>query len=140
LSTPEAFTVAIVLIVILASCAPTEEPKLRPVRTKESDQPLRSEPTEYTITAEGRVTDKVNGKEIPNARVMVVTITGTYTFEGSTFEVSFPAMSVLNIRAEAPGYKPVTRQLKAHYERTATINVEIRLEPVGPVEVTPQSL
>jgi len=131
---------AIALMIILAGCASQEEPMLRPVRTKESDQPLRSEPSEYTITVEGKVTDKVNGKEIPNARGMVVTITGTYTFEASTFEVSFPAMSVVNIRAEAPGYKPVMRQLKAHYERTATLDVEIRLEPAGLVEVTPQSL
>jgi len=131
---------AIALMIILAGCASQEQPKLRPVRTKESDQPLRSAPTEYSITAKGKVTDKVNGKEIPNARVMVVTITGTYTFEGSTFEVSFPAMSVVNIRAEAPGYKPVMRQLKAHYERTATLDVEIRLEPVGPIEVTPKSI
>ena len=129
-----------VFIIILASCAPTEEPKLRPVTTKESDQPLRSEPSEYTITVEGKVTDKVNGEEIHNARVIVITIAGTYTFEGNTFEVSFPAMSVVNIRAEAAGYEPFMQQLKAHYERSATINIEIRLDRVGPLEVTPKSI
>ena len=137
MSVRQAFMLGVAFIIILASCASQEEPKLRPVRTKESDQPPRSEPSEYTITSKRKLTDKVNGKEIPNARVMVVTVAGTYTFEGSTFEVSFPAMSVVNIRAEPPGYKPVMRQLKAHYERTATLDVEIRLEPV---QVIPESM
>ena len=124
---PKAFMLGMALMIVLTGCASKETLEMRPVETRESDQPLRSEPSEYTITAKGKVTDRVNGKEIPNARVMVVTGAGTYTFEGSTFEVSFPAMSVVNIKAEAPGYKPVMRQLKAHYEHTATINVEIRL-------------
>jgi len=92
LSIRKAFMLAIALMIILAGCAPQEQPKLRPVRTEESDEPLRSEPSEYSITVEGKVTDKLSGEEIHKARVIVITIAGTYTFEGSTFEVSFPAM------------------------------------------------
>jgi hypothetical protein len=44
--------------------------------------------------------------------------------------ISFPAETVANIKAEAPGYKSESRQLKAHYQRNVTVDVEIRLERV----------
>jgi len=136
LSTSKAFMLAIALMIILVGCGP----RLRSVETREADQPLESEPSQCTHTIKGKVTDKSNGREIPNARGVVVTVTGTFKFEGSTFELRFPAMSVADLRVEAPGYKPFSRQLKAHYERNAALKIEIRLEPAGPVEVTPQSL
>jgi hypothetical protein len=128
----------ILLALILAGCSPstpqpTEVPAAitRPVEIRESDRPLMSTPgSEYTVTIEGRVTDAGTGMTIPDATILVVTVTGSYEFWGGLFQVSFPAETVVNIRARAPGYKAESRQLKAHYQRNVTMDMEIQLERV----------
>ena len=56
------------------------------------------------VSTEGRVSDGRTGMTIPtNAPILVVTVTGSYEFMGGLFEVSFPAETLANIRAKAPG-------------------------------------
>jgi hypothetical protein len=128
----------ILLALILAGCSvvapqPTGTPVVitRPVQIRESDKPLMSTPgSQYTVTIEGRVTDAGTGMTIPDATILVVTVTGSYEFWGGLFRISFPTETVVNIRARAPGYKAESRQLKAHYQRNVTMDMEIQLERV----------
>jgi hypothetical protein len=123
LSASRAFTLAIALAIILAGCGPEE----RLVELRESDQPLLSEPSDFTIVLRGKVVDMDTREEIPDAKGVVVTVTGTYTFTGR-FEIRFPAKSVVDLKIIAPGYKTLSTQLKAHYSRNATLDTEIPLE------------
>ena len=65
---------------------------------------------------------------IPDATILVVTVVGSYQFMGGALQISFPVETVVNIKAQAPGYKTESRQLKAHYKRNVTLDMEIRLE------------
>lgn len=128
----------ILLSVMLAGCSviiprPASTPPIitRPVDARESDKPLLSTPgSEYTVTIEGRVTDADTGMTIPDATILMVTVGGSYEFMGGLFQISFPAETVVNIRAKAPGYKTESRQMKAHYKRNVTLDMEIKLERI----------
>jgi len=74
------------------------------------------------------VADAATGMTIPTTTILVVTVAGTYEFMGGLFEISFPAETVANIRAQAPGYKAESRQVKGHYQRSVGLDMEIRLE------------
>lgn len=88
----------------------------RPVEIRELEKPLLStRGSEYTVTVEGRVTDYDTRMTLPNATILVVTVAGSYEFIGGLFQVSFPAETVVNIKAEAPGYRTESRQLRPHY-------------------------
>jgi hypothetical protein len=100
----------IVLITLSGCLVSTPQPTAapvpitRPVQIKEMDQPLVSTPgSQYSVTVEGRVTDSSTGMVIPDATILVVTVTGSYHFWGGVFEISFPAETVVNIKAEAQG-------------------------------------
>jgi len=101
----------------------------RPKQIRDMEKPLITTPgSQYTITIEGRVTDAETGMAIPDATILVVTVTGSYEFWGGLFQISFPAETVVNIKAQAPGYKAESRQLKTHYKRNVTMDMEVRLE------------
>lgn len=122
-TTLKGLTLAIMLTVGLVGCG--GESCL--VELGESNEPLLSEPSDFTIVLRGKVVDKETRREIPNVRGVVVTVTGTYTFTGR-FEIGFPARSVVNLKIIAPGYKTLSTQLKAHYRRNAVLDTEIPLE------------
>ena len=114
---------AITLIVVLVGCS--GESCL--VELGESNEPLLSEPSDFSIVLRGKVVDKDTRREIRNVKGVVVTVTGTYTFTGR-FEIGFPARSVVSLKVMAPGYKTLSTQLKAHYSRNAVLDTEIPLE------------
>jgi len=127
----------LIVLITLTGCSATvpqptaTPPVIRTVEIRERDRPLISTPgSEYTVTLRGRVTDARTGELIPAATILVVTVVGSYHFAGGVFDVSFPAHTVVDIRGEAPGYKSESRQLKAHYRRNVTLDMEIRLERI----------
>jgi len=64
----------------------------RPVEIRESDRPLVSTPgSQYTVTIEGRVTDAGTGMTIPDATILVVTVTGSYEFWGRSVPDILPS-------------------------------------------------
>lgn len=77
-----------VMSLLPVGCSSTPEPTpppiiTGPVQTREKDRPLVSTPeSEYTVIIEGRVTDADTGMTIPNATILVVTVTGSHEFWG----------------------------------------------------------
>ena len=66
------------------------------------------------------------GKPVRAARFLIVTIQGSFQFDGSC-EVSFPVDTVANVSVAASGYDPQTKQLKPHYQRSVVIEVKFAL-------------
>jgi hypothetical protein len=62
----------------------------------------------------------------PAVQFLVVTVVGSYEFEDS-FEVSFPADTVLQVLVKAGGSAEKSVQIKPHYERNVTLEMQIPL-------------
>jgi len=96
-----------------------------PVRT--SDAPLtQGTPSSYTVTVRGWAIDDVTKERIEGAQFVVVTVVGSYEFKDS-FEVSFPADTVLQVLAKADGYAEKSVQIKPHYGRNVLLDMQIPL-------------
>lgn len=78
-------------------------------------------------------------EEITSAKVTFITPAGTYRF-GSRYELTIPSGSVVRIVIESPGYETIDVQIKPHFTRNVTIDADIPIEPVGPIELKPESL
>jgi len=65
--------------------------------------------------------------------------TGTYKF-GSRFELTIPSGSVVRIIIEAPGYETADVQINPHFTANVTVDADMSIQRVEPVEVTPESL
>ena len=115
--------VALTLLIIVAACREPPHPRLRPVNvTRIPEGTLVNEPSDFTVTAQGKIIDKETGELIRDATTVVITVTGSHLFrDTATWEVMFPAMSVAEIAVEAPGYESKSFELKPHYKRNVTI-------------------
>jgi hypothetical protein len=164
LSTRKAFRLGIALMIIplaVTACITINVPAPRPIPThtplptpsptpsptslpeqdleiKEKDEPLSADPElfQFSVTLEGRAVDISTREEVTATKVTFITPAGTYKF-GSRFELTIQSGSVVRIVAEAPGYETMDVQMKPHYTKNATLEMEIPMKLVG---VTPESL
>jgi hypothetical protein len=88
------------------------------------------EPGDFTITLVGRVLDALTGNEIPIAAVRIRTPDTVLDLGGPGFQAQIPANRVSTLTILAPGYIALEQQIKPHYQRDATLNMDIPLQPV----------
>jgi len=102
------------------------------VPTRMATTPLADaeEPGDFTITLVGRVLDAITGNEIPVAAVRIRTPDRVLDFGGPGFQAQIPANRVSTLIILAPGYIALEQQIKPHYQRDATLNMDIPLQPV----------
>jgi len=105
--------------------------------------------SQFAITLLGRVVDAGTRAEIPVTAVRVRTPTippstgglrgGTpstgepsrvFDFAGPSFQVQIAANRVSTLTVVAPGYVALEQEMKPHYQRDATVSLDIALEPV----------
>lgn len=108
-----------------ASSAPSSVTRPAPVRTSEA--PLfQGTSSGYTVTITVWAVDGVTREHIDGAEFLVVTIVGSYTFT-DTFQISFPADTVLHVLARAQGYADQPVQIKPHYERNVQLEMNAQM-------------
>jgi hypothetical protein len=105
---------------------------VRAVPTRMATTPLADaeEPGDFTITLVGRVLDALTGNEIPIAAVRIRTPDTVLDLGGPGFQAQIPANRVSTLTILAPGYIALEQQIKPHYQRDATLNMDIPLQPV----------
>jgi hypothetical protein len=105
---------------------------VRAVPTRLATTPLADaeEPGDFTITLVGRVLDALTGNEIPVTAVRIRTPDTVLDFGGPGFQAQIPANRVSTLTILAPGYIALEQQIKPHYQRDATLTMDIPLQPV----------